>query len=66
MEQLQTGYSQVSSQQAEEIFRALTKKTKLKKLNVSNINLSFIEPDILARAVTGLEEVKLGVSPESS
>ena len=65
MEEVQLGLSQVSSQQAEAIIRALDGKTKLRKLCIPVIDLSSVESELLARAIAGLEEVKIGCSPIS-
>ena len=65
LEEVQTGYSHVSSQQAETIFTVIAGQTKLRKINFFNMNLFFLEPGLLARAVVKLEDVQLGVSPVS-
>ena len=59
MEEVQMGYSPVSSQQAEAIFTTVASQTKLRKLHVSHTDLSSMEPGLLARAVVSLEDVNI-------
>ena len=66
LEEVKFGVSPVSSQQAEAIFRVASMQTKLRKLYVSFTDLSTIEPGLLAKAVSGMEEVQLGLSQVSS
>jgi len=60
MEEANLYISQLTPQQVTAICTAMAEGSKLKTLNLSCTNLSSVDADILARAVTRLEEVWLG------
>ena len=60
LEEVKLGRANLSRQQAEAVFVATSERdSQLKNLSMQDNNLSFVDPNILARAVTSLKEVNL-------
>jgi hypothetical protein len=61
LEEVEMRVTNLTKPQMEAIFISIIYKDSLllRKLNISGINLSQVSPDLLARAVTRLEEVKM-------
>lgn len=60
LEELKLEGTQLTDGQQQTIFESVVLGTKLKKLEVTCSNLSSVEPSLLARAASRLEEVSLG------
>ena len=58
LETLKVTYTKLTQQQAVAILTAVSEGSKLTKLDISNNNLSGIDPGLLAKAVTKLETFK--------
>jgi len=59
LEEANLAYTDLTSEQVETIFAALDKPSQLRILQMSGNNLSSVDPEVLAQAVTQLVEVEL-------
>ena len=57
LENVDIGGTNLTNHQTEAIFDALNESTKLKVLNMEDMNLSSVDPSLMARVVNSLEEV---------
>ena len=62
LQEVWLGYCPLASSQAEAILAGVVRGSKLSRLKLSFTDLSTVEPGLLARAVSGLEEVDLSSS----
>jgi len=59
-------HSRTNSFQLKCLLTSITEETKLKYLNLSNIDLSNVNPEILGEAVTNIHEVHLSMASQAS
>ena len=66
LEKVDFDHSRIGSFQLKCILTSITEKTNLKHLDISDIDLSNIDPDILGGAVNNIEEVHLAMTVQAS
>ena len=66
LEEVNLNYSFLNSQQSQAIFSALNECTNLKILEIGGNDLSAIEPNLIAKSITKLKEVRLNYTSLTS